>query len=67
MSVAERAYGFVKRIVLLDDKVERLGRSVTELEAHTEDHAIRLVRVETLLGIGVPFAPTPPRPRPPRR
>ena len=67
MSVAERAMGFVKRLVLLDDKVERLDRTVERLERAQADADARLVRLETLAGIGVPRSSYPNPQLPDRR
>ena len=53
MSVFDRGYSAFKRIVLLDDKIERIRADVTELRAASRDHENRLIRIETLIQIGM--------------
>ena len=41
--------GNIKKIILMQDKVDRLGDEVRELRADVVDHGNRLIRIETMI------------------
>lgn len=68
MNLFDRGYSVFKRLVLIDDKLERLSSDVKDLKADTTAMDRRLVRVETLVGIGLTLSPAQPQspPAPPQ-
>ena len=63
MSLFDRGYAAFKRIVLLDEKIERVREDVRDLKVASRDHEGRLVRLETIiqLGLTMPAQPTQPQ------
>ena len=53
MSLLDRGYAAFKRLVLMDDKVERLREDIAELKATVRDQQNRLIRIETIIQLGM--------------
>jgi hypothetical protein len=53
MSVADRLFGLAKRSLLISERVERLSNVVDELAKEMREQDRRLVRVETVIDIGL--------------
>jgi hypothetical protein len=51
MSVLERGYSAFKRLVLMDDKVERMRTDIDELKSSVRNHQDRLIYVETVIAL----------------
>ncbi len=60
MNLFDRGYSAFKRIVILDEKIERIRDDISELKAASRDHEGRLIRVETLIQIGLIMPQSPP-------
>ena len=53
--------GNLKKIILMQDKVDRLGDEVRELRADVVDHGNRLIRIETMIELAQSSQPASPR------
>lgn len=53
--------GNLKKIILMQDKVDRLGDEVRELRADVVDHGNRLIRIETMIELAQARPPASPR------
>lgn len=51
MSVIKDAIGAMKEVVLLSDKVERAGQTLTDLSEELRNHDRRLIVIETTIDI----------------
>jgi hypothetical protein len=51
MSLTERLVDGILRTIKLNDKVDSLGRQITEIIKDQRDHEQRLVRLETTLDL----------------
>jgi SMC interacting uncharacterized protein involved in chromosome segregation len=49
VSLLERLFFAVKRVIELDSKVEKLGHATAELNQDLRDLELRMIRVETAL------------------
>jgi SMC interacting uncharacterized protein involved in chromosome segregation len=49
VSLLERLFFGIKRMIELDSKVEKLGHATADLNSNLRDLELRLVRVETAL------------------
>ena len=49
MSLLERLFFGIKRVIELDSKVEKLGHATAELNQDLRDLELRMIRVETAL------------------
>jgi hypothetical protein len=61
MSLFDRGYSAFKRIVLLDEKIGQIRDDVSELKSASRSHENRLVRLETIVQLGLAM-PTQPHP-----
>ena len=59
MSTAESLFGLVKRSLLLADRVERLAMAVGDLGKEVREHDRRLIRIETMVEVGLRRAGPP--------
>jgi hypothetical protein len=57
MSIFDRGYAAFKQLVLMDDKIERIRTDVAELKSVARDHENRLIRMETIVQIGLSGGP----------
>lgn len=53
--------GNLKKIILMQDKVDRLGTEVRELRADVVDHGNRLIRIETMIELAQGRPPASPK------
>jgi hypothetical protein len=51
LSVIKDAIGAMKEVILLSDKVERIGRTLTDLSQELREHDRRLIVIETTIDI----------------
>lgn len=51
MSVLKDAIAAMKEVVLLSDKVEKAGQTLTEISKELRDHDRRLIVIETTIDI----------------
>jgi hypothetical protein len=49
VSLLERLFFGIKRVIELDSKVEKLGHATVELNQNLRDLELRMIRVETAL------------------
>jgi len=51
MSAIKDAIAAMNKIVLMNDKIERTGKALSEISKELRDHESRLIRVETFVEI----------------
>lgn len=51
----------LKKIILMQDKVDRLGIEVRELRTDVGDHGNRLIRIETMIELAQSRPPAAPK------
>jgi len=52
MSIVKDAVVAMKEVLMLTEKIEQAGRTLTEISKELRDHDKRLVRLETYIEIG---------------
>ena len=57
MSTLKDVVSALKEVLLLTDKVDRVGRMLSEISGELRDHDRRLIRLETMVEV----AKSPPR------
>ncbi len=53
MSIIKDAIASMKEVILISEKVERVGGVLSELSKEVRDHNDRLVRIETIIEMGI--------------
>ncbi len=56
MSIIKDAIASMKEVILISEKVERVGGVLSELSKEVRDHNDRLVRIETIIEMGIKTA-----------
>jgi hypothetical protein len=56
MSIIKDAIASMKEVILISEKVERVGDVLTELSKEVRGHNDRLVRIETIIEMGIKTA-----------
>ena len=56
MSIIKDAIASMKEVILISEKVERVGDVLSELSKEVRNHNDRLVRLETIIEIGTKTA-----------
>ena len=51
MSLLKDAINSMKEVILLSDKVERVGKELTDVALELRNHGDRLIRLETLVEV----------------
>ena len=51
MSLLKDAISSMKEVILLSDKVERVGKELTDVSIELRNHGDRLIRLETLVEV----------------
>ena len=51
MSLLKDAVSAMKEVILLSDKVERVGKELTDVSGELRNHGDRLIRLETLVEV----------------
>ena len=51
MSILKDAINSMKEVILLSDKVERVGKELTDVSVELRNHGDRLIRLETLVEV----------------
>ena len=51
MSLLKDAINSMKEVILLSDKVERVGKELTDVSLELRNHGDRLIRLETLVEV----------------
>ena len=49
MSAWSDIKGSIRKIILMQDKIDRLAKGVSDLSANVMDHEKRLIRIETMI------------------
>ncbi len=52
MSVVKDAVAAMKEVLILSEKIEQAGKTLTEVSKELRDHDRRIVRLETYVEIG---------------
>jgi hypothetical protein len=56
MSIIKDAIASMKEVILISEKVERVGDVLSELSKEVRGHNDRLVRIETIIEMGIKTA-----------
>ncbi len=56
MSIIKDAIASMKEVILISEKIERVGGVLSELSKEVRNHNNRLVRIETIIEIGTKTA-----------
>ena len=58
MSLVQDAVSAMKKVILLNDKVERSANEVEKITSKLIDHQMRIVKLETLMDLAISRAPS---------